>query len=51
MHVLIFLFFPRMTFANGSEYAGEWKDNCPHGQGKMVGDSGNYEGDWFLGVR
>ena len=36
-----------ITFADGSKYEGEWKDNQPNGQGKLtLADGGKYAGKW-----
>ena len=38
------------TYASGSKYVGEFKDDFPHGQGTYTYASGNkYVGEWELG--
>ena len=39
-----------MIFADGSRYEGYFKNDFPHGYGRIVQENGDvYEGGWLLG--
>jgi hypothetical protein len=43
--------FGTVTFAGGSKYVGEWKDNKRHGQGTLTYPSGGkYVGEWKIKI-
>ena len=44
--------YHRYTYADGSTYDGEWKDDKGHGQGTLTWADGNkYEGEWKDGKK
>lgn len=38
---------PRVVNSDGTVYAGEWKNNLPHGKGKMYFTDGSYYNGYF----
>jgi len=37
--------------SNGEKYRGYWKNDLPHGRGKLCTNASRYEGDFVAGVK